>query len=214
MRIFKLSPEAEPAGGAAQQTQQAQNTPPATPSASDIANALITALDTRQQRAERSVISSFAQQNNMSVDEMTQLLESYKAQQKNTIPDDVQTQINQRMQTADNRLIAAEVKAIGSQLNLVDIDAAFALMDKSNIKVDENGTVTGVQEALNALVEAKPYLIRQSAPLGTGSAGNFPRNNTDNADYATRLADARKNGNNTLATAIISEAAGKGIYLR
>lgn len=211
-RFLKLSPDPEPAGGATPQQPQPNI---ATPNADDIATALVAALDARQQRAENSVIRSFAEQNHMSVEEITQLLETHKAQQKNVIPEDIQAQINQRMQTADNRLIAAEVKAIGTQLNLVDIDAAFALMDKSEVKVDETGTVTGVQEALNALIEAKPYLVKSPTPSGTGSAGNFPRNsNTDSADYATRLADARKSGNNTLATAIISEAASKGIILR
>lgn len=198
------------------ETAPQQNTAPqpSSPNAEEIANAFLAALDTKQQRTERSVISSFAEQNHMSVDELTQLVEAHKAQQKATIPEEVQAQINQRMQTANNRLIAAEVKAIGVQMNLVDTDAAFALMDKSGIAVDENGCVTGVQEALQALVEAKPYL-KQSAPAGTGSAGNFPRGTgTENADYAARLAEARKNGDNSLATAIISEAASKGIALR
>lgn len=201
-----------PATEVTQSSIQTQNAPSAAPNANDIAAALITALDARQQRAENSVIRSFAEQNNMSVDEVSNLLEAHKAQQKNIIPDDVQAQIDKRIQTADNRLITAEIKTIGTQMNLVDIDAAFMLMDKSNVKVDENGIVTGVQEALSALIEAKPYLVKQ-ASLGTGSSGNFPRN-TSSIDYAQRLEDARKNGNNTLATAIISEAASKGVYLR
>lgn len=177
--------------------------------------ALAEALSARQQRTERSVIHSFAQQYNMSVEELTQLVNDHKAQQAAAIPEEVQTQINQRMQTADNRLIAAEVKVIGTQMNLVDIDAAFALMDKSGIAVDESGNVTGVQEALTALKEAKPWLMKQTAPAGTGGTGNFPRGGgTESADYAARLAQARSSGNHTLATAIISEAAAKGIALR
>lgn len=177
--------------------------------------ALAEALTARQQRAERSVINSFAQQYSMSAEELTQLLNERRAQQAAAIPEEVQTQINQRMQTADNRLIAAEVKAIGTRMNLVDTDAAFALMDKSGIAVDEAGNVTGVQEALDALIQEKQWLVAQPTPSGTGSAGNFPRgNNMESTDYAARLAEARKSGNHTLATAIISEAAAKGIALR
>ena len=183
-----------------------------TVSAEDIA----AALDARHQRTERSVIKSFAEQNGVSVEEITKLVTDYKAQQATAIPDDVQQRIDERLRMADNRLISAEVRAIGAELNIIDIDAAFALMDKSGVKVGEDGSVTGVKEALEALTTAKPYLVKAAgAPAGTGSAGNFPRSGGDNsADYAARLAEARKSGNHGLATAIISEAAAKGIYLR
>lgn len=203
----------QPAAAGQQNTPTAANASQNQP-AFDV-EALAEALNARQQRAERSVINSFAQQYSMSAEELTQLLNERKAQQAAAIPEEVQTQINERMQAADNRLIAAEVKSIGTRMNLVDTDAAFALMDKSGIAVDEAGNVTGVQEALDALVQAKQWLVAQPAPTGTGSTGNFPRGNaTESADYAARLAEARKNGNHTLATAIISEAAAKGIALR
>lgn len=183
-----------------------------TVSAEDIA----AALDARQQRTERSVIKSFAEQNGVSVEEITKLMTDYKAQQAAAIPADVQHRIDERMRTADNRLISAEVRAVGTELNIIDIDAAFALMDKSGVKVGEDGSVTGVKEALEALTAAKPYLVKAAAASsGTGSTGNFPRTGSDNStDYAARLAEARKSGNHTLATVIISEAAAKGIYLR
>ena len=193
-----------------------QNSAPAAADAGVIAAAVMNALDTRQQRTERSVIKSFAEQNGVSVEEITKLVTDYKAQQATAIPADVQQRIDERMRTADNRLISAEVRAVGTELNIIDIDAAFALMDKSGVKVGEDGSVTGVKEALEALTAAKPYLVKAAAASsGTGSAGNFPRTGGDNStDYAMRLAEARKNGNNTLAAAIISEAAAKGIYLR
>ena len=189
---------------------------PAPQTAESIAAALMTALDARQQRTERSVIKSFAEQNGVSVEEITKLVTDYKAQQAAAIPDDVQQRIDERLRTADNRLISAEVRAVGTELNIIDIDAAFALMDKSGVKVGEDGSVTGVKEALEALTAAKPYLIKAAgAPAGTGSAGNFPRGNgSENADFAARLDAARKSGNHNLATAIISEAAAKGILLR
>ena len=175
------------------------------------------ALDTRQQRTERSVIKSFAEQNGVSVEEITKLVTDYKAKQATAIPPDVQQRIDERMRTADNRLISAEVRAVGTELNIIDIDAAFALMDKTGVKVGDDGSVTGVKEALEALATARPWLVKQAAPSpsGTGSTGNFPRGNGgENADFASRLAAARATGNNTLAAAIISEAAAKGIYLR
>ena len=194
-----------------------QNSAPAAADAGVIAAAVMNALDTRQQRTERSVIKSFAEQNGMSVEEITKLVTDYKAQQATAIPADVQQRIDERMRTADNRLISAEVRAVGTELNIIDIDAAFALMDKSGVKVGDDGSVTGVKEALEALATARPWLVKQAAPSpsGTGSTGNFPRTGGDNStDYAARLDEARKSGNHGLATSIISEAAAKGIYLR
>ena len=156
-------------------------------------------------------------QNGMSVEEITRLVTDYKTQQATAIPADVQQRIDERMRTADNRLISAEVRAVGTELNIIDIDAAFALMDKTGVKVGDDGSVTGVKEALEALATARPWLVKQAAPSpsGTGSTGNFPRGNGgENADFASRLAAARATGNNTLAAAIISEAAAKGILLR
>ena len=206
------------AASAANSQQTAGNTQGAvTVSAESIAAALIPALDARQERAERSVIKSFAEQNGVSVEEITRLVTDYKAKQATAIPPDVQQRIDERMRTADNRLISAEVRAVGAELNIIDIDAAFALMDKSGVKVGDDGSVTGVKEALEALATARPWLVKQAAPSpsGTGSTGNFPRGNGgENADFASRLAAARATGNNTLAAAIISEAAAKGIYLR
>lgn len=205
------------AASAANSQQTAGNTQGAvTVSAESIAAALIPALDARQERAERSVIKSFAEQSGVSVEEITNLVADYKAKQATAIPADVQKRIDERMRTADNRLISAEVRAVGTELNIIDIDAAFALMDKSGVKVGEDGSVTGVKEALEALTAAKPYLVKAAAASsGTGSTGNFPRGNGgENADFASRLAAARATGNNTLAAAIISEAAAKGIYLR
>lgn len=205
------------AASAANSQQTAGNTQGAvTVSAESIAAALIPALDARQERAERSVIKSFAEQSGVSVEEITNLVADYKAKQATAIPADVQKRIDERMRTADNRLISAEVRAVGAELNIIDIDAAFALMNKSGVKVGEDGSVTGVKEALEALTAAKPYLVKAAAASsGTGSTGNFPRGNGgENADFASRLAAARATGNNTLAAAIISEAAAKGIYLR
>ena len=205
------------AASAANSQQTAGNTQGAgTVSAESIAAALIPALDARQERAERSVIKSFAEQNGVSVEEITKLVTDYKAKQATAIPPDVQQRIDERMRTADNRLISAEVRAVGTELNIIDIDAAFALMDKSGVKVGEDGSVTGVKEALEALTAAKPYLVKAAPPpSGTGSTGNFPRGTgSENADFAARLDAARKSGNHGLATSIISEAAAKGIYLR
>ena len=181
-----------------------------------IADSLAAALENRRQRAERSVINSFARQNNVSPDMLLGLLQQRRNSDGSGIPDDVQAAIDRRMKAADDRLIHAEIRNVGSQLGLIDADAAFALMDRSAIHVGDDGSVNGVLESLQELIKNKPYLAANadSSSHSTGSTGNFPRGNADASDYASRLALARSSGNNTLAAALISEAAAKGIYLR
>ena len=174
-----------------------------------IADSLAAALDSRRQRAERSVINSFARQNNLTPEMLEGFLQQRSQRRKDDIPDDVQAVIDSRMREADNRLIHAEIRA---QLGLIDPDAAFALMDRSAVRVDDDGCVQGVRESLQELLKNKPYLGGASG--STGRAGNFPRADSDASGFAARLAAARAAGNNTLAAAIISEAAAKGVYLR
>ena len=55
-------------------------------------------------------------------------------------------------------MIASEVKVRASAMGIVDPDAAFLLIDKSNVRYDADGGVTGVDDALTNLMESKPYL--------------------------------------------------------
>lgn len=84
---------------------------------------------------------------------------------------------------ANQRLIRAEVKVLAKDLGIVDPEAAFALADLSKVQVAEDGTVSGVREALEALAKAKPYLIGKSGQVGSGSN---PGTSTGNAQTFTR----------------------------
>lgn len=54
-----------------------------------------------------------------------------------------------------------------------DVDAAVKLIDRANVKIEEDGTVSGVAEAVTALLEAKSYLKDANAPtVGAGSNPN------------------------------------------
>lgn len=148
--------------------QAANNT--MTPEA--IAEAFAKALNTRTDRAERSVARSFAEQYGMTEAEVTALLEKAKADKANAIPPDVQKQIDAATKRANDILITAEAKTISAELGFIDADVAFQLMDKANVKVDEAGKVTGVKEALEALKEAKPFLTgKQGGAWGQKQGG-------------------------------------------
>ena len=63
--------------------------------------------------------------------------------------------------------------------NAVDPDLVFTLIDKSKLKLDDSGKLTGMTEQIEALKTSKPNLFpvasgaggRQSTPSGTGKDG-------------------------------------------
>ena len=55
-------------------------------------------------------------------------------------------------------MIASEVKVRASAMGVIDPDAAYLLLDRSNVHYDAEAGVSGVDDALAGLLEAKPYL--------------------------------------------------------
>lgn len=70
---------------------------------------------------------------------------------------------------ANQKLIRAEVKAVATELGIVDADAALALIDRTGIGITDTGDVKGVKPALEALIKAKPYLVGKPGAVGGGS---------------------------------------------
>jgi hypothetical protein len=70
-----------------------------------------------------------------------------------------------------NNSIILEAAKVG---NIVDLDAVKAFIDRSKIIVDSNGVITGVNEALTALLESKPYLKGSGQTPSMGSGTNPP----------------------------------------
>ena len=95
-------------------------------------------------------------------------------------------------------LLAAQVKGV------VDPDVAFviarSLPEFGGVQVDDEGTVTGVDAALEALVEQKPYLVsaQQSKPHSVGAASNpapqSPPSPKSLAEAGDRLEQALRTG--------------------
>lgn len=59
---------------------------------------------------------------------------------------------------ANDRVIRAEVRSVARELQAIDADAVYALIDKSAIKVDANGDVKGVKAAVETLLRERPHL--------------------------------------------------------
>jgi hypothetical protein len=76
---------------------------------------------------------------------------------------EAQAQAQAAVEKANDKLIRSEIKSVSVDLNIIDPEAAYVLLEKEGIKVADDGTVEGVQEALEKLIEAKPYLANQAS---------------------------------------------------
>jgi alanyl-tRNA synthetase len=75
------------------------------------------------------------------------------------------------VETIKQSTIAAEIKAFAAKAGAVDINDVAALADKAAVKI-EGGVVSGAEEAVQALVEAKPHLFNktnQQPRVGSGT---------------------------------------------
>ena len=67
--------------------------------------------------------------------------------------------------TIDNKIIAE-----ASKIGVVDVEAVKTLLNRKDIKVEDDGTVTGVAEAIKSLLAEKKYLAGKGQPnLGGGT---------------------------------------------
>jgi hypothetical protein len=64
-----------------------------------------------------------------------------------------------------NTRIIAEAQKVGT----VDIEAVLRLIDRSGITYDQNGVISGVEQAVKALLDSKPYLRGQGNKPIVGS---------------------------------------------
>lgn len=75
-----------------------------------------------------------------------------------------QSAAQEAQRKANDKLIRAELKYVGSELGLVDVDVAYLLLDKEGISVGDDGSVEGVKEALEKVIADKPYLAKGADP--------------------------------------------------
>lgn len=180
------TPPANPPAVNPQQLAAGNGSPAGSPDA--IVSALMSALESRQQRVERSVTRDMAAQYNMTEDELTTLLNSHRAEKAKQLSPEAQQQLNAANARVQALLLQNEVTKLGAAMGLVDADAAIALMDRTKIKT-EGDTVTGVQEALDALKTGKPYLFGAAQQQTVSQAwGQQQGSGGDDAEAAFRKA--------------------------
>lgn len=84
---------------------------------------------------------------------------------------------------ANARIINTEIKSIARALNANDPGDILALLDKSVITIDDNGDVVGIDEAVKALKEAKPWMFKQA--VGADASGGSNPNKNPSANELT-----------------------------
>lgn len=66
-------------------------------------------------------------------------------------------------------LVDNAIMAEASKKGITDLDAAKKLIDRSKIKVNEDGSIEGVTEAVDTLVADKKYLVGAKRDIGRGT---------------------------------------------
>lgn len=139
------------------------------------------------------------------------------------LTNDLATKDKEHQQKLDemdfNSTVDSAIKAKGAK----NVKAVRALLDMDTLKASKNRE-GDINAALDKLAADETYLFEATDPKGNaGGAPNFtgmqpgnPGGNTPPAGvdtYATRLAEARKNGNTAAAVAIKREAAENNVFL-
>lgn len=87
---------------------------------------------------------------------------------------------------AQEHLLRAKVIAEAAKKDVVDPDAAFALLDRSTLEIGNDGAPTNIAEAMEQLLEARPYLVAPSGGTTRGSADQGARTAPQRAGQLTR----------------------------
>ena len=94
-----------------------------------------------------------------------------------------ETKISDLTQTIQGNVITQELTAKLVPLGIVDLNDALRLVDRDGIKVADDGTISGIDEAIETL-KTKKYLFTSGEPLVIGSPSN-PGNGGEGGGPAT-----------------------------
>jgi hypothetical protein len=81
--------------------------------------------------------------------------------------------------TANQRILNTEIKSIARSLNANDPADILALLDKSSVEMDDEGNAKGVEEAVKALKEAKPWMFKPAIGADASGGGNPAKHPTN-----------------------------------
>ncbi|MGG5762650.1 scaffolding protein [Bacillus proteolyticus] len=73
---------------------------------------------------------------------------------------------------ANARILNTEIKSVARSLNANDPNDVLALLDKSDINVDEEDNIQGVESAVEALKASKPWMFKQVIGVDASGGAN------------------------------------------
>lgn len=154
----------------------------------------------RKSAAESAIKKRFGDLADMDIEEIRAAVElkrksdeENKGSGSNPDPEDIDKRVEallkdrekEQNQKTFTRLLNAEVKVFANELEFADWEDARKLADLTQVKENEQGELEGVKEALEALAEKKPHLLKSKPSKGVfGSnipqgAGGKPLNGYD-----------------------------------
>lgn len=82
-------------------------------------------------------------------------------EQFNTKFKELEKSYSEKEKAAQERIILAELKAVALSHGIVDLDG-LKLIDKSTVKINDNGEIEGAEDLIKQFKENKPYLFKKS----------------------------------------------------
>lgn len=83
-------------------------------------------------------------------------------------------------------LIRSAVEREATKAGAVDADVVYALIDRSELTLGDDGSVTGADKAVKALLDAKPYLKAGGEQAGTTAKRGVPATPKPSGQQTTR----------------------------
>lgn len=107
------------------------------------------------------------------------------------------------IEKAKTATLRSSILAAASKAGAVDPDDVFALLDKDAVTIGDDGQVTGADDAVKALLAAKPHLVGKSSITPTGSPDGGPQGTPGPAQLS-------RDDLKTMTPEAITEAKAKG----
>lgn len=156
--LFSLWQQADPAADPAK-----GDDPPADPPKGTFSQAEVNAMIAKEKREWEAKQAKAAEDAKASAE-----AERLKANQEwekaaalaETAKQKAEQEVEAERLKARDRAVKAAVKLAAIKLNAVDEDAVYALLDRSQVALDDDGEPTNAETLVTALLQDKPYLVK------------------------------------------------------
>lgn len=108
---------------------------------------------------------------------LAEMTEKERAEELATKYESEKEQLAKELEKLRNEVQSEKIKSkfneVATSAGIAYLGDAFALADLTNVSVLENGEIVGIEDAINTLVDNKPFLVKQK-PKAIGQPSNGP----------------------------------------